>query len=389
MIARRQVVSLVLLLVVVGLPAAGASGHDGDEVAGPLAPSLYTHTDSVKIEGDLEIEDASPGILIDDSDAGQTDWSIKASTGIPTPNAFTVNDVTNGRKPLRIEAGALDYSLVVDETGNVGIGTVDPTQRLEVLSGSCSTAIRGLARAATGITYGVYGQSKSSTGRGVFGFASRPTGTTFGVYGRSSSSSGRGVFGYAPATSGTATGVYGRVDSPTGWAGQFITTSGQGVYISAPAAQPGLQVASGTKSAVVATSDGSRLLYAEEATEVWFADYGFGQLHKGEAVVAIDPIYGETVNLKEPYMVFLEEYGDAELYVAERTPEKFVVRVGRGDPEVQFSYRIVAKRMGYESQRLERALWADDDPNLYPEKRLEWEARQAELDGPMPEELEE
>jgi hypothetical protein len=247
--------------------------------------------------------------------------------------------------------------------------------------------VSGFASAATGITHGVYGQSKSHTGRGVFGFASRTKGTTFGVYGRSSASSGRGVYGHAASASGTTTGVYGRVDSPTGWAGQFITTNGRGVYISAAAGKAGLNVASGSKNAVVATSDGSRLLYAEEATEVWFADYGFGRLEKGEAVVAIDAIYGETVNLKEPYLVFLEEYGDAELYVAERTPEKFVVRLRSGDPAVQFGYRIVAKRMGYETERLERAPWADDDPNLYPEKRQEWEALQAELDGPVPEEV--
>jgi len=180
----------------------------------------------------------------------------------------------------------------------------------------------------------------------------------------------------------------GRVSPPTGWAAKFLTTADPGVYISAAASKPGLSVAQGAKNAVVATADGSRILYAEEATEVWFADYGFGQLQKGEAVVAIDPIYAETVNLKEPYLVFLEEYGDAELYVAERTPEKFVVRAGRGDPEVQFGYRIVTKRLGYETERLERAPWADDDPNLCPEKRLEWEARQAEPDGPLPEELE-
>jgi hypothetical protein len=31
-------------------------------------------------------------------------------------------------------------------------------------------------------------------------------------------------------------------------------------------------------------------------------------------------------------------------------------------------YRIVAKRLGYEKTRLERAPCADDDPNLYPKK---------------------
>ena len=37
-----------------------------------------------------------------------------------------------------------------------------------------------------------------------------------------------------------------------------------------------------------------------------------------------------------------------------------------GDPEVEFSYRLVATRRGYEGKRLEHAAWADNDPNLYP-----------------------
>ena len=37
-----------------------------------------------------------------------------------------------------------------------------------------------------------------------------------------------------------------------------------------------------------------------------------------------------------------------------------------GDPGVEFAYRLVTVRRGYEEVRLERAPWADDDPNLYP-----------------------
>ena len=54
-----------------------------------------------------------------------------------------------------------------------------------------------------------------------------------------------------------------------------------------------------------------RLLYVEESTEVWFSDYGFGQLVDGVAIVPIDPIFVQTVNLNEPYLVFVQAYGDA------------------------------------------------------------------------------
>jgi hypothetical protein len=74
------------------------------------------------------------------------------------------------------------------------------------------------------------------------------------------------------------------------------------------------------------------------------------------------------VNLEEPYHVFLEEYGGADLYVTNRTAESFEVRVQSGEPNVEFSYRLVAKRLGMEGERLERAPRADDDPNLYLER---------------------
>ena len=241
-----------------------------------------------------------------------------------------------------------------------------------------STAGRGVnasAVATTGTTYGVYGASASIAGRGVYGYASAGTGLTFGVFGQSRSDSGHGVYGYASATTGETTGVGGSVRSAVGWAGRFTSSYGKGVYISVPAGKVGLTVAQGTKNAVVATADGARLVYAEEATEVWFTDYGTGTLENGLAEIPIDPVFAQTVNLEEPYHVFVQVNGDAQVYVAERTLEGFTVRLRDGDPDVGFFYRVVAKRLGHEGRRLERAPWADDDPNLYPDRKLKREGR--------------
>lgn len=142
--------------------------------------------------------------------------------------------------------------------------------------------------------------------------------------------------------------------------------SGDGVGISSPPGTVGLSVVGGSKNAVIATSEGARLLYEEESSAAWFTDYGFGRLSGDSVFIAIDHLFAETVNLEEPYHVFLQAYGDAELYVSQRTVEGFEVRLRAGDPDVEFSYRLVATRRGYEGKRLERAPWADDDPNLYP-----------------------
>jgi hypothetical protein len=153
----------------------------------------------------------------------------------------------------------------------------------------------------------------------------------------------------------------------SGWAGSFGNEgTGGGVRIESAAGTEGLSVVGGSKNAVVPTSEGMRLLYTEESSQVWFTDHGFGRLAGGSVFVAIDPLFAETVNLEEPYHVFVQAYGDAELYVSQRTPEGFEVRLRAGDPDVEFSYRLVVTRRGYEGKRLEPAAWADDDPNLNP-----------------------
>jgi hypothetical protein len=78
--------------------------------------------------------------------------------------------------------------------------------------------------------------------------------------------------------------------------------------------------------------------------------------------VRLDPSFAQTINPDEPYHVFLQVRGNAELYVGETTPLGFEVSLRAGDPNAEFSYRIVAKRLGFERKRLEAAPWADRLP---------------------------
>jgi hypothetical protein len=114
--------------------------------------------------------------------------------------------------------------------------------------------------------------------------------------------------------------------------------------------------ADGSKSAIVPTDDyGERLLYALESPEVWFEDFGTAALIDGEAVVELEAIFAQTVNLSGGYHVFLTPLGDCNgLYVAEKTAASFTVReLGGGTASLDFDYRVVAKRLGYEDLRLE------------------------------------
>lgn len=46
---------------------------------------------------------------------------------------------------------------------------------------------------------------------------------------------------------------------------------------------------------------------------MWFTEYGFGRLETGRALISIDPLFAETVNLSEPYHVFVQlNEADAE-----------------------------------------------------------------------------
>jgi len=160
----------------------------------------------------------------------------------------------------------------------------------------------------------------------------------------------------------------------TGWAGCFTATglASRGVYIKTNGGT-GLMVSGGTKSAVVPTSKGERSLYAEEASEVYFTDYGFGKLKEGKAVIAIDPLFAETVNLHQSYHVFTQAYGQAELVVTKRTPTAFEVclrdKDTQGDANAEFSYRLVAKRQGFETARLEATPCpSESDLGMQPEK---------------------
>lgn len=83
-----------------------------------------------------------------------------------------------------------------------------------------------------GMTVGVYGMAKSTTGAGVYGYADASSGTTYGVRGESASSSGYGV--YAINSNGSSGyGVYG--SGPTGGYFTSTTTNGTAVWGTAPA----------------------------------------------------------------------------------------------------------------------------------------------------------
>jgi len=112
----------------------------------------------------------------------------------------------------------------------------------------------------------------------------------------------------------------------------------------------------GQVKTLVMTRAGARTVetYATQSAENWMEDYGTGVMEKGVSVVKIDPAFSETVSETADYHVFLTPNADSKgLYVINKTRASFEVREsGGGTSSLSFDYKIVAKRRGYEAQRL-------------------------------------
>ena len=122
--------------------------------------------------------------------------------------------------------------------------------------------------------------------------------------------------------------------------------------------ESGNTVATGTKSASVATASyGERLLYAVESPEVWLEDFGTAQLIAGSATVEFEPVFAETISLKTDYHVYVTPLCDEAvlLFVTAKTAQGFTVQgvsLNSQPSSCALDYRVVAKRLGYESARL-------------------------------------
>ncbi|HEU4565811.1 MAG TPA: hypothetical protein VFS05_14220 [Gemmatimonadaceae bacterium] len=316
-------------------------------------------------------------------------------TGTGQSGVFKIANSANTATALFAQSNGSGKSLYVKATGTGTAGTFENSN-----AGSGSNTLYAIS-AGSGNTI-----SSVNTGAGVAGsfVKTSSTSSSAALYAQTAGSgsavravtSGTGNSGYFEKGSGTQGGaaLFARnagislaanfvinnsnnladamfvYTNGGGWAGHFqgSGSAAKGVLIETGGGA-GLQVIGGTKNAVVKTTSGSRALYTEEATEVWFADYGFGKLEHGRARILLDPTFAETINPDEPYHVFVQPYGDAELYVRDRTSLGFVVMARAGsDQEAEFSYRIVARRRGFEHERLAPAPWADA-PRIDPRDR--------------------
>lgn len=110
----------------------------------------------------------------------------------------------------------------------------------------------------------------------------------------------------------------------------------------------------GTKSRIVTTNDfGERALYCYETTSPVFGDIGEGTVGEdGIAYVDLDPVFEQTISTDQ-YQVFLQRYGDGDIFVSERKPNYFIVK---GTPGMKFGWEIKSKQSDFSQLRLSERL---------------------------------
>lgn len=288
-----------------------------------------------------------------------------------------------------------DFLSTASDYGRSGVasnlyeGSQTLTQRYVNSTGPDSVVGSGLANALTAIGLGgVYGRGGSGdiySPTGVTGYA-ESNGTfsnvAYGVYGSAKNSvifGGNAYGGYFRAdTNGTGShyGVYGYSDGY----GVYGSGGAYGVYYS------GGLAGTGTKSCVVKTSQGPTLLYCQESPENWFEDFGNGRLNQGRTHIELDPLFLETVTVDQddPLKVFIQVEGECNgVYVAKGATGFDVVELNKGTSDISFSYRVVAKRKGFEDRRLDYTAAGVDDPYLYPEAATKIQEEQRRMQERM------
>jgi hypothetical protein len=338
------------------------SGSGGIAISGTGssgATGVYGKTDTGAAVKGWATGDGNAGYFTSDSQIYSTLYATNqaSAAGEGYPNAFTGTTTGNGTIAVTGSTAGNNSTSVYGEAG--GNGSV-----------GVSGVATGGKDTSNELSIGVYGQA--TQGIGILGV----TATVSSVFSRFAG------FAFTPGVWGDGgpdgnSGIVGTADEGT--AGDFEnnsiaiptlhvhneSTAGTGLFKTLIATSPtgtcgigggGDLSCTGQLKSLVSTAGGAHKVetYAMQSPENWMEDFGSGNLLRGVATVRIDPAFAETVSESAEYHVFLTPKGDSKgLYVIDETAAGFEVREsGGGTSSLSFDYRIVAKRRGYEAQRL-------------------------------------
>jgi hypothetical protein len=191
--------------------------------------------------------------------------------------------------------------------------------------------VYALADASTGMTAGIRGQAASTSGTGLWGLATAATGETNGVFGKALSPDGAGVYGLATSTTGVSYGVYGQTMS---------LTDGFGVYCVGDSATTGLKLFQIDHP----LDPAHKLLnhFSEEGPEPYLVYRGTAVLDvHGFATVRL-PGYFEAIN-RDPQYQLTPIGAPALLYIAQEIADNQFM-IGGGRPGMKVCWMVTGVR---------------------------------------------
>lgn len=376
----------------------GTNGNSGLRFTNLISSSML----ATNATGDVITATANP--------ANAVAWGLTGNSGtVPATNFVgTTSNVdfvtrTNNLERMRIMAnGRVAINNAAPLTSDLFTVTTNATNVYGINGYNAQTTGSGVYGQNSNITNSfsaIEGTNSSPSGAGIYGNstaiptigAPTPTGVIGGYIGATSTGIRIGVRGVSGQASTTGNQLIGVQGSYTGTAGSFfgigvygLATGGAYITGNVDAGIVGWRtnnadysgyfngnhvIANGTKSASVGTSKGNQLLYVTETPGVWFEDIGRGKLLGGYVKIKLDPMFLETVFIddKHPISVFLQDEGDSNgLYVIPLKDGFIVKEKQNGTSNIEFSYRIMAKRLHFQDHRFgSDPVWGSGDTRKY------------------------
>jgi len=286
-------------------------------------------------------------------------------------NAFTGSHSGNGGGLTNLNGSQVTSGTVPDArlSTNVALlnanetfsGTVQFTGPLtSFTSGANSNAFSATNTAAAGNSggSGIFGSTSQAAGGGVSGKNLNANGT--GIVAIGNGTLGRELsVGSGLAADGSVWGVYARSEGTALPAGAvYADLGGPSPNTVAVSYFDGATLykilGNGTVSTLVSDKENkTRVMFAPEAPEVLFEDYGSGQLVNGKAHIALDPVFSANIMVDKSHAlrVFVQVENECKgVYVTNKSDGGFdVVELGGGVSSAQFSWHAVGNRADEET----------------------------------------
>ncbi|HKV07792.1 MAG TPA: hypothetical protein VJ725_06630, partial [Thermoanaerobaculia bacterium] len=307
----------------------------------------------------LKLKSAQPNILFDDvalPASGETvshDWALMIN---PSNVAqFSIADSTNGLKPFSVAAGAPNNSLYLAGNGRIGMGTASPMEKFHLFENADTNTFLMVENLNTGLSAAAVLSAQTDLAQiNVIAHSSNRTISRFGK-----TLGGWTEILSVDSSNGLAIGTF--YDKPlvlgTNKINRMEIGGNGGVTVNGNLTITGNITAMGIKNfAVEDPADPQRALYftALEGPEAGTYFRGTARLKEGEAVIEL-PGYFSRVTEPEQLTVQLTPLGSwGQLYVAEKSPERLVIRAAPGTADLEFDFLVQGVRKGYLDYEVER-----------------------------------